>query len=145
MFQNKNNIVLNENSVEGKPCINIESKILELTIQLYICYDENESPSSRNTTVYLSWLIHSEDVLGGKVHRRGKVVLSCEHENFGCSNVRKHREIKGSYKYVNFDISLKFDSLERMKITSSESKDNLGRSGKGLVTSLGIKSKVGPH
>ena len=28
----ENNVVLNENSVEGKPCINRESKILELTI-----------------------------------------------------------------------------------------------------------------
>ena len=41
-------------SVEGKPCINIESKILELTIYLYRCYDEYEAPSSCNTTVYLS-------------------------------------------------------------------------------------------
>ena len=28
-----------------------------------------ESPSSFNTTVYLSWLLHSEDSLGGTVHR----------------------------------------------------------------------------
>ena len=40
------------------------------------------------------------------------------------------------------DISLKFDSLDKIKITSSESKDNLGRSGKGLITSLGLKAKV---
>ena len=32
LFQNENNVVLNENSVEGKSGINIESKILELTI-----------------------------------------------------------------------------------------------------------------
>ena len=32
LFQNENNVVLNENSVEGKPCINRESKSLELTI-----------------------------------------------------------------------------------------------------------------
>ena len=32
-----------------------------------------------------------------------------------------------------------------MKITSSESKDNLGRSGKGLITSLGIKPKARPN
>ena len=31
-----------------------------------------------------------------------------------------------------------------MRIKSSESKDNLGKSGKGLITSLGIKSKVSP-
>ena len=46
-------------------------------------------------------------------------------------NIRKHREIKGSDKYVALDISFKFDSLYKMEITSSESKDNLGRSGKG--------------
>ena len=31
-----------------------------------------------------------------------------------------------------------------MKITSSESEDNLGRSVKGLVTSLGLKAKARP-
>ena len=64
--------------------------------------------------------------------------------NFGCRNVRKHIEIKGSDKYVNLGISLKFDSLDKMRITSSESKDNLVRSGKGLITSLDIKAKVSP-
>ena len=33
MFEeNENNVVMNENSVEGKPCINRESKSGELTI-----------------------------------------------------------------------------------------------------------------
>ena len=32
-----------------------------------------------------------------------------------------------------------------MKIKSSDSKDNLGRPGKGLITSLGLKAKVRPH
>ena len=32
-----------------------------------------------------------------------------------------------------------------MKITSSESKHNLGRSGKGLITSLGLKDTVRSH
>ena len=45
-------------------------------------------------------------------------------KNCGCHNVRKHREIKGSDKYVTLDISLKFDSLDKMKIISSESKNN---------------------
>ena len=43
-----------ENSVEGKTYMNIESKILQLTIQLYLFYDEDEAPRSCNTTVYLS-------------------------------------------------------------------------------------------
>ena len=43
-------------------------------------------------------------------------------KNCCCRNVRKHREIKGSDKYVTLDISLKFDSLDKTKIISSESK-----------------------
>ena len=45
-------------------------------------------------------------------------------KNCGQGNVRKHRKIKGSDKYVTLDIYLKFDSLEKMRITYSESKDN---------------------
>ena len=60
-------------------------------------------------------------------------------------NVRKHRDIKGSDKYVTLDISLNFDSLEKMRITSSESKVRLKRSGKGLITYLGLNVKVRPH
>ena len=65
-------------------------------------------------------------------------------KNDGCCNVRKNREIKGSDKYVTLDISLKSDSLKNMNIISSQSKDNLGRSGKGLITSLGLNAKVRP-
>ena len=46
-------------------------------------------------------------------------------KNCGHLNVRKHRDTKGSDNYVTLDISLKFDSLYKMNITSSESKDNL--------------------
>ena len=66
-------------------------------------------------------------------------------KNCGFSNVRKHREIKGSDKYINLDISLKFYSLDKMRITYSESKDNLVRSGKGLITSLGHTEKARPR
>ena len=40
------------------------------------------------------------------------------------------------------DISSKFDSLNKMKITSSESKGKLEISVKGLITSLGFKTKA---
>ena len=66
-------------------------------------------------------------------------------KNCGRCNVRKHIDIKGSDKYITLDISLKVDSLDKMKITSSESKDNLGRSGKGLINYLGIKAKARPN
>ena len=39
-------------------------------------------------------------------------------ENCDCRNVRKHREIKGSDKYVTLEILLKFDSLDKIRITS---------------------------
>ena len=42
-------------------------------------------------------------------------------------------------------ISLKIDSLDKIKITSSESKEELERSGKVLITSLGLKAKVRPQ
>ena len=63
-------------------------------------------------------------------------------KNCGRRKVRKHKEIKGSYKYITLEISSKFDSLDKMKTTSSESKGKLERSGKGLVTSMGFKTKV---
>ena len=66
-------------------------------------------------------------------------------KNCGRCNVRIPREIKGSDKYITLEISLKFDSLDKMKITSSESKEKLERSGKGVITSLSFKSKVRPH
>ena len=37
---------------------------------------------------------------------------------------------------------MKFGSMDKMRITFSESKDDLGRSGKGLITSMGIKEKT---
>ena len=66
-------------------------------------------------------------------------------KKFGRLDIRKHIVIKGSYKYVRLDVSLKFYSMDKMRITSSESKHNFGRSGKGLITSLGIKAKSRPN
>ena len=40
------------------------------------------------------------------------------------------------------EISTKFDSLNNMETTYSESKEKLERSGKGLVTALAFKTKV---
>ena len=58
----------------------------------------------------------------------------------GHINVSKHREVKGSDKYFTLDISLEFDSLDKMRITYSESKVKLGILGKWLITSLGLRS-----
>ena len=40
----------------------------------------------------------------------------------GRQNVGKHREITNGEKYTTFNISLKFSSLDKIKITSSSSK-----------------------
>ena len=56
--------------------------------------------------------------------------------------VRKHKVIKFSDKIVTLDISAKFDSLNKMETTYSESKEKLEISGKGLVTALDFKTKV---
>ena len=37
----------------------------------------------------------------------------------GRCNISKHRDIKGSVKYVTLDISLKTDSMDKMRIASS--------------------------
>ena len=63
-------------------------------------------------------------------------------KNCGRRKVRKHKEIKVSDKCVNLNISKNFDSLNKMETTFSESKGKLGRSGKGLVTALSIKTKA---
>ena len=52
----------------------------------------------------------------------------------------KHREMKDGDNYITLDIYLNFGSMDRIKITSSKPKDYLGRSGKGLITSLGLKT-----
>ena len=74
----------------------------------------------------------------------GKKALfqSVNMKNCGRRKVRKHKDIKGSYKIVTLNFSEKFDSLNKKKTTSSESKGKLGRSGKGLVTALAFKTKV---
>ena len=64
-------------------------------------------------------------------------------KNCGRRKVRKHKEIKGSDKSITLDISSKFDSLNKMKTTSSESKGKLERSGKWLVTARDFKTKIG--
>ena len=71
-------------------------------------------------------------------------------KNCGRHKVRKHKEIKDSDKCVTLNtyeilnISEKFDDLNKMETTSSESKVELERSGKGLVTTLALKTKARP-
>ena len=143
IYPDGKNVVLNENSVEVKTCINRESKSNDLTIYLYSCHNINMKflavvipPSiyhgcSTRKTFWEKKFTGKEDLF-----------LCVNMKNYGRCKVRKHKEIKGSDKYVTLDISSKFDNLDKMKTASSETKGKLETSGKGLVTSLGFKTKV---
>ena len=65
-------------------------------------------------------------------------------KHFGHRSFRKQRDIKDSDKYITLDILLKFVSLDKMRITSSEPKGYLRISGKGLIISQGLKTNVRP-
>ena len=73
---------------------------------------------------------------------------SVKMRNFGQRNVRKHKDIKGSdtcvtlNMYEILNISEKFDDLDKMETTSSESKVKMEGSGKWLVTALALKTKA---
>ena len=63
-------------------------------------------------------------------------------KNCGCCNVRKHRDIKDSDKYVTLDISLKFGNMEKMKITSPESKEKSVKIRKGVDYLSGFQDQI---
>ena len=77
----------------------------------------------------------------GKFTVKEILFLSVNTKKCGRRKVRKDKEIKGSDKYVILEISSNFDSLDKMKTTSPESKGKLEGSGKGLITFLGFKTK----
>ena len=70
--------------------------------------------------------------------------------NCGQCNVRKRKEIKDSDERVTLNmydilkISEKFDNLDKMETTSSESKVKMEGSGKWLVTALDLKTEARP-
>ena len=68
--------------------------------------------------------------------------LSVNMKNCGRRKVRKNKEIKDSEKIVSLEILAKFDSLNKMETTSSDSKEKIEKSGKGLVTAMDFKTKV---
>ena len=46
--------------------------------------------------------------------------LAVNMRSCGCRNGKKQNEIKDSDKYITLDISLKFYSMDKIKITSSD-------------------------
>ena len=70
-------------------------------------------------------------------------------KNCGQRNVRKHKDIEGSDKCVTLNmyeilnISEKFDDMDKMETTSSESKVKMEGSGKWLVIAMALKTRAG--
>ena len=129
VYSDENNVVLDKNIVEWKPCINRESKSLYITIKLYSCHDINMKlivvltppsiyhGSSTRKTFWEEKFPDKQDFFE-----------SVNMKNCVRRKVRKHKEIKGSEKCVTLNIyeilniQEKFDSLNNMETTSSESK-----------------------
>ena len=91
-------------------------KLLAVVTSTYICHGGS------------TWKTFCEEKFTGKEY----LFLFVNMKNCGRRKVRKHKEIRGSDKYVTLDISSKFDSLNKMKITSSDSKGKVGKIRKGV-------------
>ena len=64
VYQDENNVVLDENSVEWKTYINIDSNSLEITIKLYSCHDINMKFLVIVTPPYIyQYLIHEYEIV----------------------------------------------------------------------------------
>ena len=115
VYQDENNVVLDENSFERKPYINRESKSLELTIQLYSCHDINIKSLVVVTppSIYHG-CSNKKTFWEGKFTGKKYVFQSVNIKICGRRKVRKHKEIKGSDKIVTLNVSAKFDSLNKM-------------------------------
>ena len=98
---------------------------------------------------YSTWKTFWEKIFTGK---KKDLFEPVNMRNRGKRNCRKHREIKDSderitlkayenmYEILKF--SEKFDNLDKMETTSSESKVKMEGSGKWLVTALDLKTKA---
>ena len=60
----------------------------------------------------------------------------------GRCNVRKHRDINDGEQYIILNIYSKLDCLEKREDTYSESRDYMRILGKGLTTSLALRTKI---
>ena len=127
VYQDENNVVLDENSVERKPCINRESKSLEITIQLYSFHDINMKFLVVVTPQSIYHGCSTQKTLWEEKFKGKKYLFqSVNMENCGRRKFRKHKQNKDSDKIFTLNVSAKFDSLNNMETTSSESKGKLG-------------------
>ena len=62
----------------------------------------------------------------------------------GRRNARKRREIKNGEEFISLEIVFKIDCLDNREVTSSESRDHLGRSGSGELGAEGRSADARP-
>ena len=106
VYPYENNVLLDENIVERNPCINRESKSLEITIQLYSCHDINMKFLVVVTPPYIyhscsTWKTFWEEKFTGKQD----LFQSMNMKNCGRRKFNKQKEIKVSDKIVTQNVS----------------------------------------
>ena len=116
--------------------------VVTRTIWLYSCHDINMkflaavTPPSiyhGRSTQKTFW----EEIFTGKEN----LFLSVNMKNVGRRKVRKHKEIRDSDNIITLEISTKFDSLDKIETTYSESKEKLERSGKEVGNRFGFQDQ----
>ena len=120
-----------ENSVEGKLCINKKLRAQSSQFRFtYVMMNMKFLAVITSLSIYHGcstqktfWEVNFTDEKKGTLGQFSAVNMKI----YGRLNVRKHRDIKGGDKYVTFNTFLKFDSVEKMRIISSESKVELVR------------------
>ena len=75
------------------------------------------------TPLYISHGCYTRKTLWEEILTLGEFI-AMNMKNCARCNIRKNREIKNSDKYGTLDISLKFVSMDKMRIKYSESKYN---------------------
>ena len=96
------------------------------------------------TPQYISHGCSTQKTLWGEKFTGEETFFSAvDTKNFSRHNVRKHRVIKDSDKYVTLYIPLKFDRLDKARITSSDSK-KIGKIRKGVdyLSGFQVQSKA---
>ena len=100
------NVVLDENGVDRKTCINRESNRDELTIQLYSCHYINMKFLVVVTPPYIYHGCSTRTtLLEEKSTGKKDLFMSVNIKTCGRRKFRKHKEIKGNDNIVTLNIS----------------------------------------
>ena len=122
--------------MSSKPCINSESKIRSSRFS-YSCL------CNMNMNL-LAVVTPPSAIYRGFSNRKTfweEKFAPANMQSYGRRNVRKHREINNGDKCIILDILYTLDCMYKREVTSSESRDYMVIPGKGVNTSLYIRTK----